>query len=49
MVEKEWVKINRHACSTIRLCLAKDNKYFTLKETSNELWKKLGDNFMTEY
>ena len=24
---KEWIKINGHACSTIRLCLAKDQMY----------------------
>ena len=28
MDEKDWAKINRQACGTIRLCLAKDQKYF---------------------
>lgn len=48
MVEKYWVKINRKACGIIRLCLAKDHKYFVMEETSTkELWKKLGDKYMT--
>ena len=34
MEEKEWIKINRQACGTIRLCLAKDKKYSVMRETS---------------
>ena len=39
MEDKEWQKINRQACSTIILCLAKDQKYLVIRETSaKELW-----------
>lgn len=42
MAEKDWDKINRPACGTIRLCLNKDQKYFVMKETkAKDLWKKL--------
>lgn len=34
MDNKEWIKINRQACGTIHLYLAKDHKYFVIKETS---------------
>ncbi|KAL9442051.1 hypothetical protein AB3S75_020539 [Citrus x aurantiifolia] len=41
MDDKEWIKINRQACGTIRLCLAKDQKYSVMRETSTKilLWK----------
>ena len=43
------VSINRQACSTIRLCLAKDQKYFFMRETkAKELWKMLEDKYMTK-
>ena len=34
MSEKDWEKLNRQACGTIRLCLVKDQKYFVMKEIS---------------
>ena len=47
--EKEWIKMNRQACSSIRLCLAKDQKYFVMHETvAKDLWRKLEDNYMTK-
>ena len=47
MEEVEWNKFNRMACSTIRLCLAKPQKYFVMRETSaKSLWKKLEDKYM---
>uniref|UniRef100_A0A5B7BZN6 Retrovirus-related Pol polyprotein from transposon TNT 1-94 n=1 Tax=Davidia involucrata TaxID=16924 RepID=A0A5B7BZN6_DAVIN len=47
--EKDWIKMNRQACGTIRLCLAKDQKYFVMRETSaRELWQKLENKFMTK-
>lgn len=47
--EKEWDRINRKACGTIRLCLAKDQKYFVMRETNaKDLWKKLEDKFMSK-
>lgn len=33
MTERDWDKLNRQACGTIRLCLAKDQKYFVMRET----------------
>ena len=49
MEEAEWLKLNRWACSTIRLCLAKPQKYFVMRETSTKsLWKKLEDKYMTK-
>ena len=49
MSNKDWEKINRQACSTIHLCLAKNPKYFVMRETkAKELWKKLEDKYMTK-
>ena len=49
MEEVEWNKLNRMACSTIRLCLAKPQKYFVMRETSaKSLWQKLEDKYMTK-
>jgi hypothetical protein len=49
MSEADWKKLNRQACGTIRLCLAKDQKYFVMKETmAKELWNKLEDKYMTK-
>ncbi|KAK0583936.1 hypothetical protein LWI29_005327 [Acer saccharum] len=31
--DEDWEYVNRQACGTIRLCLAKDQKYFVMKET----------------
>ncbi|KAJ8632730.1 hypothetical protein MRB53_026066 [Persea americana] len=46
MEDKEWQKINRQACSTLRLCLAKDQKYSVMRETfAKELWQKLEENY----
>ncbi|KAL6005321.1 hypothetical protein ACLOJK_005886 [Asimina triloba] len=39
MDDKTWDKPNRQACGTIRLCLAKDQKYVVMKETkAKDLW-----------
>lgn len=47
--EKKWDQINRQACGTIRLCLARDQKYFVMWETkAKDLWKKFKDKFMTK-
>ncbi|KAF3950225.1 hypothetical protein CMV_023988 [Castanea mollissima] len=49
MSDKDWENINRQACGTIRLCLAKNQKYFVMRETNAiELWKKLEDKYMTK-
>ena len=49
MSDKDWDRINRQACSTIHLCLAKDQKYFFMRETkAKELWKMLEDKYMTK-
>ncbi|TXG46307.1 hypothetical protein EZV62_028187 [Acer yangbiense] len=46
---EDWNYVNRQACGTIRLCLAKDQKYFVMKETmASSLWKKLEDKYMTK-
>ena len=45
--EKDWIRINRLACGTIRLCLSKELKYPFMRETSaNKLWKEMEDKFM---
>ncbi|KAK9921368.1 hypothetical protein M0R45_029879 [Rubus argutus] len=47
MNNAEWAKINLWVCGSIRLCLAKDQKFFVMKETSvKDLWKKLEDQYM---
>ena len=49
MSDKDWDKINRQACGSIRLCLAKDQKYFVMREIkAKELWKMLADKYMTK-
>ncbi|KAG8488232.1 hypothetical protein CXB51_018792 [Gossypium anomalum] len=49
MDDKEWVKINRQACGTIRLCLAKEQKYSIMRETSaNKLWDTREEKFLTK-
>ena len=49
MLDKDWDKINRQACGSIRLCLAKDQKYFVMREIkAKELWKMLADKYMTK-
>ena len=49
MSEKDWAKLNRQACGTIRLCLPKDRKYFFMKEISTkELQDKLENKYMTK-
>ncbi|TXG67148.1 hypothetical protein EZV62_008423 [Acer yangbiense] len=46
---EDWKYVNRQACGTIRLCLAKDQKYFVMKETmASSLWIKLEDKNMTK-
>ena len=45
--EKDWARINRLACGTIRLCLSKELEYPFIRETSaSKLWKKMEDKFM---
>ncbi|KAE8690124.1 hypothetical protein F3Y22_tig00110926pilonHSYRG00104 [Hibiscus syriacus] len=45
--EKEWKRINRLACGTIRSCLSREQKYAFFKETSaNKLWKALEEKFL---
>ncbi|KAG8485591.1 hypothetical protein CXB51_018981 [Gossypium anomalum] len=47
MDDKEWAKINRQACGTIRLCLAKEQKYSVMRETSaKKLWDTLEEKFL---
>lgn len=47
--DKDWLKLNRQACGTIRLCLTKDQKYFMMKETlAKELWEKLENKYMAK-
>ena len=49
MPDKDWDKKNRQAYNTICLCLAKDQKYFVMRETkAKELWKMLEDKYMTK-
>ncbi|KAA8529158.1 hypothetical protein F0562_034043 [Nyssa sinensis] len=46
--EKDWAKINRQTCDTIRFCLTKDQKYFVMRKTSvKQLWEKLKNKFIT--
>ena len=47
MNDKKWIKINRQAYGTIRLCLAKDQKYSVMRETSaKKLWETLEEKYM---
>jgi hypothetical protein len=47
--DKDWLKLNRQACGTIRLCLTKDQKYFVMKETiAKELREKLENKYVTK-
>ena len=47
--DKEWIKINRQACCTIHLCLAKDHKYSVMRETSTKkLWETLEEKIYEE-
>ena len=40
--DKEWEKLNWQACGTIRLCLAKDQKYSVMRESNaKKLWQTL--------
>ncbi|KAL6226184.1 hypothetical protein ACLB2K_000147 [Fragaria x ananassa] len=49
MSDKDWQKINKMACSTIRLCLAKQQKFDVMRETAaKDLWQKLEDKYMTK-
>ncbi|KAG8499853.1 hypothetical protein CXB51_006283 [Gossypium anomalum] len=49
MDDKQWAKINRQACGTIRLCLAKEQKYSVMRETSTKkLWDTLEEKFLTK-
>ena len=49
MDEIEWERVNLLACSSIRLCLAKEEKYaFTEYDIAKKLWKALEDKFMTK-
>ncbi|KAE8684184.1 Flotillin-like protein 1 [Hibiscus syriacus] len=45
--EKEWKRINRMACGTIRSCLSREQKYAFSKETSeSKLCKALEEKFL---
>ncbi|KAE8684439.1 GDSL esterase/lipase [Hibiscus syriacus] len=45
--EKEWKRINRMACGTLRSCLSREQKYAFSKETSaSKLWKALEEKFL---
>ncbi|TXG61001.1 hypothetical protein EZV62_012364 [Acer yangbiense] len=47
--DEDWNYVNRQACGTIRLCLAKDQKYGVMRETNaKSLWKQLEDKYMTK-
>jgi nitrate reductase NapAB chaperone NapD len=49
MSKANWKKLNRQACRTIRLCLAKDQKYLVMKDSmAKELWNKPEDKYMTK-
>ena len=49
MTKQEWLKTNRLAYGSIRLCLAKDAKYFVMRENMTKLlWKKLEDKLHDE-
>lgn len=49
MSDVDWRRINKMACSMIRLCLAKPQKFFVMRETiAKELWQKLEDKYMTK-
>ncbi|CAN6693835.1 unnamed protein product [Malus baccata var. baccata] len=49
MSKPEWEKLNLWACSSIRLCLAKTQKHFVMRETvASVLWQKLEDKYMTK-
>ena len=48
MLEKDWERINRQVCGTIRLCVTKDQKHFFMRDTrAKKLWRKLEDTYMT--
>lgn len=45
--ETEWRTLNRFACSTIRICLSKEQRYAFAKETSaSTMMKALEDKFL---
>ncbi|KAM2623430.1 hypothetical protein TB2_027936 [Malus domestica] len=47
--DKQWTRINLHACAAIRSFLDKELKYPYMKETSaKELWTKLEEKYMTK-
>lgn len=47
--DKQWMRINLHACAAIRSFLDKELKYPYMKETSaKELWTKLEEKYMTK-
>ncbi|CAL2262889.1 unnamed protein product [Prunus armeniaca] len=47
--DKQWTRINLHACGAIRSFLDKELKYPYMKETpTKELWKKLEEKYMTK-
>ncbi|KAL4291216.1 hypothetical protein GQ457_14G001800 [Hibiscus cannabinus] len=47
MIENDWRTINRMACTTIRSCLSKEQKYGYKNETStSKLWKALEEKFL---
>ncbi|KAG2727038.1 hypothetical protein I3760_01G142100 [Carya illinoinensis] len=36
MTDQDWRKLNTQACSAIRLCLTKEQKYFVMRETNTK-------------
>ena len=49
IVDKQWKRLNLHACGSIRWFFDKELKYPYMKETSaKELWKKLEEKYMTK-
>ncbi|KAI5316969.1 hypothetical protein L3X38_036676 [Prunus dulcis] len=47
--DKEWKRLNLHACGFVRSFLDKELKYPYIKETSvKELWRKLKEKYMTK-
>ncbi|PON41859.1 hypothetical protein PanWU01x14_286250 [Parasponia andersonii] len=47
MDDKEWERINRQACDTIRLCLCREQKYPFMRETfASKLWKAIENKYM---
>ncbi|CAL2233266.1 unnamed protein product [Prunus armeniaca] len=47
--DKQWTRINLHACASIRSFIVKELKYSYMKETyAKKLWMKLEEKYMTK-